>query len=111
MPTATMLASTLRVNPRSCAIGRKKGPKLRRMPEDRSVRNAAAATMFQPKYQRAAMRRSYARPARGCQGWFNPAMAPDTTLTPALLAQLRGWEGRSETLRDDVTATPVRNLS
>jgi 3-methylfumaryl-CoA hydratase len=27
------------------------------------------------------------------------------------LAHLRTWEGRSETLRDDVTAAPVRNLS
>src|SRR3954452_23504962 len=61
MPTATMLESRLRLKPRSWAIGRKKGPKLRRMPEDRSVRNAAAATMFQPKYHRAAMRASYAK--------------------------------------------------
>lgn len=34
-----------------------------------------------------------------------------TALNPELLAQLRGWEGRSETLRDEVTAAPVRNLS
>jgi hypothetical protein len=52
MPTATMLESRLRLKPRSCDMGRKKGPKLRRMPEDRSVSIAAAATMFQPKYQR-----------------------------------------------------------
>jgi 3-methylfumaryl-CoA hydratase len=32
-------------------------------------------------------------------------------LTPALLAQLRSWEGRSETLHDEITAAPVRNLS
>ncbi|HET8744520.1 MAG TPA: MaoC family dehydratase N-terminal domain-containing protein, partial [Ramlibacter sp.] len=36
---------------------------------------------------------------------------PDSTLTPELLAELRAWEGRSETLRDEVTAAPVRNLS
>ena len=35
----------------------------------------------------------------------------DTVLTPDSLAELRGWEGRSETLRDEVTAAPVRNLS
>lgn len=34
-----------------------------------------------------------------------PALAPDT------LAHLRTWEGRSETLRDEITAAPVRNLS
>jgi 3-methylfumaryl-CoA hydratase len=33
------------------------------------------------------------------------------TLTPELLAQLRSWEGRSETLHDQVTGAPVRNLS
>ena len=33
------------------------------------------------------------------------------TITPELLAHLRTWEGRSETLRDDITAAPVRNLS
>src|SRR5512134_2304387 len=38
-------------------------------------------------------------------------MDPTSTLTPDLLAQLRGWEGRSETLRDEITAAPVRNLS
>ncbi|MCG2594217.1 MaoC family dehydratase N-terminal domain-containing protein [Ramlibacter sp. XY19] len=32
-------------------------------------------------------------------------------ITPELLTQLRGWEGRSETLADEVTAAPVRNLS
>jgi 3-methylfumaryl-CoA hydratase len=35
----------------------------------------------------------------------------DSALTPELLAQLRSWEGRSETLHDEVTAAPVRNLS
>jgi 3-methylfumaryl-CoA hydratase len=34
-----------------------------------------------------------------------------THITPELLVRLRGWEGRSETLTDDVTATPVRALS
>ena len=34
-----------------------------------------------------------------------------STLAPELLAQLRGWEGRSETLHDEITAAPVRNLS
>jgi len=34
-----------------------------------------------------------------------------STLTPELLAQLRAWEGRSETLHDEITAAPVRNLS
>ena len=38
-------------------------------------------------------------------------MDPTSTLTPDLLAQLRGWEGRSETLHDEITAAPVRNLS
>jgi 3-methylfumaryl-CoA hydratase len=33
------------------------------------------------------------------------------TLTPELLAQLRSWEGRSETLHDEITAAPVRSLS
>jgi 3-methylfumaryl-CoA hydratase len=37
-------------------------------------------------------------------------MESAATLNPELLAQLRGWEGRSETLRDDLTAAPVRNL-
>jgi 3-methylfumaryl-CoA hydratase len=35
----------------------------------------------------------------------------DSALAPALLAQLRSWEGRSETSHDEVTAAPVRNLS
>ncbi|HEX7891431.1 MAG TPA: MaoC family dehydratase N-terminal domain-containing protein [Ramlibacter sp.] len=35
----------------------------------------------------------------------------DAHLTPELLAQLRSWEGRSETLHDEITAAPVRNLS
>ena len=38
-------------------------------------------------------------------------MNQSTPLTPELLAQLRSWEGRSETLHDEVTAAPVRNLS
>jgi 3-methylfumaryl-CoA hydratase len=38
-------------------------------------------------------------------------MEPLTTLTPELLAQLREWEGRSETLHDTITAAPVRNMS
>jgi 3-methylfumaryl-CoA hydratase len=38
-------------------------------------------------------------------------MDPHSTLTPDLLAQLRGWEGRSETLHDEIGAAPVRNLS
>ena len=32
-------------------------------------------------------------------------------ITPELLAHLRSWEGRTETLSDDVTAAPVRALS
>jgi len=36
---------------------------------------------------------------------------PDSALTPERLAELRAWEGRSETLRDEITAAPVRNLS
>lgn len=32
-------------------------------------------------------------------------------VTPELLNQLRGWEGRSETLHDTITAAPVRSLS
>jgi 3-methylfumaryl-CoA hydratase len=32
-------------------------------------------------------------------------------LGPDLLAQLRSWEGRSETLHDEITAAPVRNLA
>ena len=35
----------------------------------------------------------------------------DAHLTPELLDQLRSWEGRSETLHDEITAAPVRNLS
>jgi len=38
-------------------------------------------------------------------------MSDPSTLTPELLAQLRSWEGRSETLHDEITAAPVRNLS
>jgi 3-methylfumaryl-CoA hydratase len=34
-----------------------------------------------------------------------------SAITPELLAQLTSWEGRSETLRDEITAAPVRNLS
>ncbi|MFI4927642.1 MAG: acyl-CoA dehydrogenase, partial [Burkholderiales bacterium] len=33
------------------------------------------------------------------------------TLTPELVAQLQAWQGRSETLHDEITAAPVRNLS
>jgi 3-methylfumaryl-CoA hydratase len=33
------------------------------------------------------------------------------SITPELLAQLRGWEGRSERLDDELTAAPVRSLS
>jgi hypothetical protein len=58
MPTATMLASRLRLKPRSWAMGRKKGPKLNRTPVDMRVSTAAAATMFQPKYQREVIRGS-----------------------------------------------------
>jgi 3-methylfumaryl-CoA hydratase len=36
---------------------------------------------------------------------------PASALTPELLAELRAWEGRSETLHDEITAAPVRNLS
>jgi 3-methylfumaryl-CoA hydratase len=39
---------------------------------------------------------------------FNSRM---TTLTAATLAELRAWEGRTETLHDEITAAPVRNLS
>jgi 3-methylfumaryl-CoA hydratase len=35
----------------------------------------------------------------------------DTRITPEVLARLRGWEGRSETLADELTAAPVRALS
>ena len=38
-------------------------------------------------------------------------MDTSSTLTPELLSQLRSWEGRSETLHDEITAAPVRNLS
>ena len=41
--------------------------------------------------------------------WFNRAM--ESALNPELLAHLRSWEGRTETLRDDITAAPVRNLA
>jgi len=34
-----------------------------------------------------------------------------TALTPALLADLQQWRGRSETLHDEITAAPVRGLS
>ncbi|HSV84634.1 MAG TPA: MaoC family dehydratase N-terminal domain-containing protein [Ramlibacter sp.] len=37
--------------------------------------------------------------------------APTSVLTPELLQQLRGWEGRSETLADTIAAAPVRNLA
>lgn len=39
------------------------------------------------------------------------AMQNASSLTPEVLAHVRTWEGRSETLRDQVTAAPVRNLS
>jgi 3-methylfumaryl-CoA hydratase len=35
----------------------------------------------------------------------------DQRLTPELLAHLRSWEGRTETLHDVITAAPVRGLS
>ena len=38
-------------------------------------------------------------------------MAEPSALTPETLARLQSWEGRSETLRDDITAAPVRALS
>jgi 3-methylfumaryl-CoA hydratase len=38
-------------------------------------------------------------------------MDPASSLSPGLLDTLRGWEGRSETLHDEITAAPVRNLS
>jgi 3-methylfumaryl-CoA hydratase len=38
-------------------------------------------------------------------------MQDSPALTPELLAQLRSWEGRSETLHDEITAAPVRNLA
>ena len=37
--------------------------------------------------------------------------ATDTRITQQVLARLREWEGRSETLADEVTAAPVRGLS
>jgi 3-methylfumaryl-CoA hydratase len=49
-------------------------------------------------------------PARR-ERWFNCAMDPASSLSPGLLDTLRGWEGRSETLHDEITAAPVRNLS
>src|SRR5690606_33225479 len=54
MPIATMPASRLRLKPRSEAMGRKNGPMLMRRPTVNNVRMDAAATMFQPKYQRPA---------------------------------------------------------
>ena len=51
MPTATMDASRLRLNPRLVAIGRKKGPIPMRIPTVSMVSKVEAATMFQPKYQ------------------------------------------------------------
>lgn len=38
-------------------------------------------------------------------------MPDPTDLTPELLDTLRSWQGRSETLHDEVTVAPVRNLS
>jgi 3-methylfumaryl-CoA hydratase len=38
-------------------------------------------------------------------------MPDPSPLTPDRLAQLRSWEGRSETATDEVTAAPVRSLS
>jgi 3-methylfumaryl-CoA hydratase len=38
-------------------------------------------------------------------------MEPTEALTPELLAHLRSWEGRTETLQDEITAAPVRSLS
>ncbi|WP_332827904.1 FAS1-like dehydratase domain-containing protein [Ramlibacter sp.] len=37
--------------------------------------------------------------------------AVNARVTPELLARLREWEGRSETLHDEITAAPVRALS
>jgi 3-methylfumaryl-CoA hydratase len=37
--------------------------------------------------------------------------AAPTRVTPELLAQLSSWQGRSETLHDELTAAPVRALS
>src|SRR3546814_17017608 len=50
MPMAMMLASRLRLNPRSWAMGRKKGPMPMRKPTVSRVSVAAAATRFHPKY-------------------------------------------------------------
>jgi hypothetical protein len=50
MPTATIEASRLRLNPRSLAIGRKNGPMPSRSPTDSNVSTVAAPTMFHPKY-------------------------------------------------------------
>jgi len=36
---------------------------------------------------------------------------PNRTLDATTLAYLQGWSGKSETLMDDITATPVRGLS
>ena len=33
-----------------------------------------------------------------------------TRITPDLVARLRAWDGRSETVRDEITAAPVRGL-
>ena len=41
---------------------------------------------------------------------MDPA-STSTRVTPDTLARLREWEGRTETLRDEVTAAPVRSLS
>lgn len=37
--------------------------------------------------------------------------AANARITPELLARLREWEGRSETLHDEITAAPVRALA
>src|SRR5690606_11740663 len=44
-------ARTLRLKPRSSAMGRKKGPMPMRKPTVSMVSTAAAATIFHPKYQ------------------------------------------------------------
>lgn len=38
-------------------------------------------------------------------------MTARTPLTPELLASLQQWQGRSETLHDEITAAPVRGLA
>jgi 3-methylfumaryl-CoA hydratase len=38
-------------------------------------------------------------------------MTETALLTPERLAELRAWEGRSETLHDEITPAPVRSLS